>query len=325
MSLHPGARHSRVVLALLAVLGMVVALAMTQATASAGPLPKPTSMTITAATDPSIAGALSGAPSQALPDVLAGPGTPFTLTVSLWAGTAPAAFPNDQVVAFSATGLGFLSQQQGTITAGASTTTFTSSYSQGAISVVVTAAVGKGKTALTASTQSFRVEDVLTLLAGDTPSLKNGTAGADGAGCSVVDPAHPMCGVISLPRGATGTVGLSLGQCPAGQACPKGALVTQLIANLTNANGAIYSRSAPAVMTIICDKSVCGKKGVTDVTALWSQSATGDLLPAPACPAKRTIGANQAYCTDYVSSTKDNAGDVHLVVLFLNDVRGATK
>lgn len=331
MSLHRHPRHHRLSLVLLAVLGMLGALALTQAPASAagGSLPKPVAMTIAASSSDSVTSALEGAPAGAIPDVFAGPGMPFVLTVSLWAdqaATIPAAFPKAQTVSFTATGSGVLGTQQGVIQANTSTTTFSQSYSAGAASVVVTAQIGQRRSALRAWTQSFRIEDAATLLNGQSAALKNGTAGVDGAGCAVVDAAHPMCGIVNLPLGATGTVGLSLGACPPDQSCASGGLVSQLIANLTDGHGnSLYTRTSPASMTIFCDKSICGQRGVTKFTALWSQSATGDLQPAPACPAKGVIGADQTSCTDYVSSTRDNAGDLHLVVLFLTDVRGSIK
>lgn len=324
MKLHqPRGRRSRVQLVLLSVLGILGALALTQAPATADALPKPTSITITAATDPILVQSLAGAPTGALPDVLTSPDHPFQLTVSLWAGGVPAAYPNDQVVTFTAPGPGVLSPSSATIPAGSSSATFPASYSQGTAAVQITGAIGKGKSALSAATQTFRVENVLQILGGGDPSLKDGTAGADGSGCTVVDKAHPMCGLVQLSAGATGGVGLSLGACPVGQPCSSGALVTQLIANLSDSsNTALYSRTSPATMTIICDKSICGQAGVTKFTALWAQLATDDLRPAPACPSKGIIGPDQTYCTDYVSSTRDNAGDLHLVVLFLQDVRG---
>lgn len=332
MKLHqPRGRRSRVQLVLLSVLGILGALALTQAPATANTLPKPTSITVAASTDPALALSLAGAPDAAKPDVFAGPGTPVLLTVSLWADGAPAAYPNDQLVSFSAPGPGVLTllSANATFPAGETTATFKVSYSEGTPALQVTAAIGKGKSALTAATQTFRVENVLQILDGQNQDLLNGTAGADGNGCAVVDKDHPVCGVVSLPAGATGSVGLSLGACPVGETCSGNALVTQLIGNLNSTqldqNGQpipLYSSTAPATMTIICDKSICGQGGVTKFTALWSQSATGALQESPACPAKGTIDQNQTYCTDYVSSTRDNAGDLHLVVLFLQDVRG---
>ena len=87
----------------------------------------------------------------------------------------------------------------------------------------------------------------------------------------------------------------------------------------------LYTRTSPAKMTIVCDKSVCGQGGVSKFRALWSQAATGTLATTPVCPAKGVIGSDQEFCTDTAASTRDNAGDLHLVVLFLNDVRGTIK
>jgi hypothetical protein len=48
-------------------------------------------------------------------------------------------------------------------------------------------------------------------------------------------------------------------------------------------------------------------------------------VTTPTCPAQGVIGADQEFCTDTVSSRRDNAGDLRLVVLFLEDVRGTIK
>jgi hypothetical protein len=99
--------------------------------------------------------------------------------------------------------------------------------------------------------------------------------------------------------------------------------VTQFLGDLTSSAGAsLYTRQSPASMTIICDKTLCGGAGVTTFRALWSTTAAGALTTAPPCPAKGVIGAHQDFCTDLVSSSRLNAGDLRLVVLFLTDVRG---
>ncbi len=320
-------RQTRGALALLAALVVsLLAILAPQVTASpahAAKVPAPTAVTAAAHTDTHIASALAGVPARALPEVLAAAGTPFQVEVSLWNGRKPAAYSTDTVVTLTAPGPGTLSVQQATIPAGATGTTITTSYSAATAAVQVTVRVPSASSALSATTSSFPIDVTLSLIDGQAATLQDGTAGADSAGCTEVDAAHPMCGIVTLPRGATGNVALSLGMCPTGQSCLTGASVTQLIANLTGADGDLYTRTAPARMTIICDKSICGQQGVPHVTALWSQSATGPLQPAPACPAKGIIGADQDFCTDWVSSTRDRAGDLHLVVLFLQDVRGA--
>jgi hypothetical protein len=305
-------------LSLLALLAPQTAAAPAYATK----LPAPTAITVVAHTDPGLGAALAGVPAQALPVVLAAVGTPFQIDVSLWNGRLPAAYTADTVVALTAPGPGQLGVRQATIPAGATSVTITTSYSAATADLTVTAGIPAAKRTLAGVTASFPIDLSLSLLDGQAAALRDGSAGADAAGCTTVDPAHPMCGTVALPRGAAGNVALSLGVCPTAQSCRAGGLVTQLIANMTGADGALYTRTAPARMTIVCDKSLCGQGGVPHYTALWSQSATGPLAPAPRCPAKGVIGDDQDFCTDTVASTRDRAGDLHLVVLFLDDVRG---
>jgi hypothetical protein len=313
-------RVRRLVTVTAVALGALLAPLALTGPASATPPAGPTSITAVAQTDPTLAGQLSGVPAGSLPSVLAAVGTPFQVTVSMWTGTAPATSTSATTVTLAAPGPGTLSVTTATIPAGQSSVTVSDSYSAASASIAVTATVTVKKTKLTASTVSFPVDLNLAVLGGQSPSLLNGTAGADGNGCTTVDPAHPMCGIVSLPNGATGNVALSLGVCPAGGQCRSGALVTQFIANMSG-----YTNTAPARMTIVCDKSLCGNGGVNKFTAMWSTTASGALAAVPACPSKGVIGASQQYCTDYVSSTRDNAGDLRLVVLFLKDVRGSVK
>lgn len=315
-------RPGRLVRPLIAVAALVAALIGPPLAANAAPPvkpPVPTSVTVEAMTDPAVAAQLAGVPPQALPQVLAAIGTPFQLRLSLWNGSAPASFTTSTPVTLAATGgTGALGTTTATIPAGATTITIPGeTYSAATAALSITATVGAKKAALTATAPPFPVELKLSVLAGS--SLKNGPVGADGAACTTVDAAHPMCGILSLPNGAAGNVAVSLGLCPTGQPCAKGGLVTQFIADM----GGLYTRSAPAQMTIVCDKTLCGKGGVNKFTAVWSQTAAGALTTVPACPSKGTIGAAQSFCADYVSSTRDNAGDLLLVVLFLDDVRGS--
>ncbi|WP_162252796.1 hypothetical protein [Knoellia sp. Soil729] len=319
-------RRSRLALVLAATFGLVVALAQgVVGPASASSLPAPTSMVVKAYSDPAVIGAsLAGAPADAIPTVLAGKGDAFLVSVTLRAGTLDAAFPNDQDVTLTASGPGALPSATRTIPGGATTTVFTVSYSAEATGVKVQASAGKGNKAVSGTSNAFDVNRVLSFVPGASEKLRDGTAGADGAGCAVVDRDHPMCGIVVLPKGASSDVALSLGLCPAGESCVKGALVTQMIANLTDATGTrIYDRSNPARMEIICDKSLCGKAGVPSFTALWSRSAVGALVAVPPCASKGVIDSTLEYCTDYRASQRDGAGDVHLVVWFLDDVRGS--
>lgn len=314
------AARRRVVAVAVGVLALVAPLAMA-VPAAAAPAAKPTAVSVIARTDPGIASQLSSVPAASMPGVLAAIDTPFEIEVSLWSGTIPAGYPTATDVILTAPGPGGLAVTRATIPAGASSATISTSYSAVSAALRVSVQTVNKKSVLTAVTASFPVDLALNLLDGQSAALKQGVAGADGTGCATVDAAHPMCGVLALPRGATGTVALSLGACPAGDTCRPGALVTQFLADMTD----LYTRTAPARMTIVCDKSVCGQGGVSQFRALWSQTATGALATTPACPAKGVIGPDQEFCTDTTASTRDNAGDLHLVVLFLNDVRGTIK
>ena len=86
----------------------------------------------------------------------------------------------------------------------------------------------------------------------------------------------------------------------------------------------LYSKTAPATLVLRCDKSQVRGKGVSTYTAKvspWrSSGALADSLP-PA-PSKGVLGDGVDFCTDYVSSHRDNAGDLLLEVLFDKDMRG---
>ena len=318
--------RSLIALAVLSLLALTAPQAGLSAAYAAPAPPKPTSITVTAQTDPTLVADLAGTPGQAMPDVLTAVGQSFQITVSLWAGLQPASYPTPTTVTLSPSGPGTLALVGGgsaVIPKNQTTATVDVTYSAPSSALTITGTVGSGNKQLVGQTASFPVELTLNVLGGSDASLTNGTAGADGSGCTTVDAQHPMCGIVTLPNGATGNVALSLGLCPSSTACATGGLVTQLIANLNGTDGAgLYTRTSPAQMTIVCDKSICGQGGVPSYLAQWSQSATGALTTAPACPAKGVIGADQQFCTDTVSSTRDNAGDLRLVVLFLDDVRG---
>ncbi|MDQ0615393.1 hypothetical protein QF046_003034 [Microbacterium sp. W4I4] len=325
-------RRLRITRSLIAVAALALSALVAPQMASADPPPPlPTAATVTVTTDPAIAASLGTLPSGSLPAVLAAVGTPFDVGVSLTdAGGMPAVYEYPATVTLTATGPGVLQTTTATLPAGASSLHISTSYSQATAALTVTASITATPPehttvppTVSGVAAAFPVDLSLTLIDGQSPALKNGTAGADAAGCAVVDAAHPMCGVVTLPRGATGGTALSLGACPTGATCTARSLVTQFLGDLTGPDGAdLYTRTAPASMSIYCDKTLCGKGGVASYRAQWSESATGALTIAPLCPAKGIIGADQTFCTDVVSSSRLNAGDLRLVVLFLHDVRG---
>ncbi|MFC4139479.1 MULTISPECIES: hypothetical protein [unclassified Microbacterium] len=311
--------HRRALRSFIAVVALALAALVAPAVASADDdpptvVPVPTAMTAVASSVPELVDGLGTLPIGAAPPVLTSVDTSFLVTVALTDIGMPASFTADTPVTFAANGGGsFILHGDPMILAGHDTATFELTYSEPTTALTVTVAAG----GLIASTGSFPVELTLAVLSHDAASLLNGTAGSDGAACATVDAQHPMCALISLPAGAGSDVAVSLGTC-ADAACGSHSLVTQVLADLDG----LYTRDAPAKMTIICDKSLCGSGGVAHFRALWSTTAAGDLVIAPACPAKGVIGAVQDFCTDQRASTRDRAGDLRLVVLFLTDVRG---
>ena len=80
-----------------------------------------------------------------------------------------------------------------------------------------------------------------------------------------------MCGYLSLPNGANGTVLLSVGSCAGivfcfarrGSAGPG-----HRVGVLKDAGGApLYTKEAPATFVIGCDKSLCSNGGVPSSTS----------------------------------------------------------
>jgi len=326
MSDHHQSRRirTRLVLAVLSALALVGALFAAPSPATADAPPLPTSMTVTASNGPNLPTDLGGT----VPGVLTAVNQEFEITVALWDGSSSAAYPADagpiQVTLTANDASGQLAATALTIPAGASSATISESYSAVSASLQVTGTID-GVDPLSGRTDPFVVNKTLRTFSGNDPSLRNGTASADGQACVSVTPANPVCALVTLPNGTSGEVAMTSGPCPTGVVC-KGAeddVLTQFIGSLTAANGApLYDRSNPARMTIICDASLCGDNGVPSYLALWSDSATGDMVRTKACPAKGVIGADQDYCTDSRASNRGRGGDLELVVLFDKDVRG---
>lgn len=94
----------------------------------------------------------------------------------------------------------------------------------------------------------------------------------------------------------------------------------------------------PATLVMKCDKDACGlgaiKSKTLDVTISPGSLQPGDLravtYEAPACPEKGIVDytttqsfgpTNLPFCVDYVQSTRSNAGDTHLYLLFVEDAK----
>lgn len=284
--------------------------------AGAGTLPQPT-LIASSVSSPVVAPC--GPPACAVPAVLVQQGAPFSLTVMLSAAGAPAAYNKATKLTLTAPGPGVLSPASVTVPGGVSSYTFTNiSYSTFANSVTVTAAQGKRSGVVSTPSNAF---DVLQTL--KTDGANPHTAFQDGSGpnnCASVDATNPVCGEVVLPNGSNSGVLLSTGSCT-GLGCDLRGTVTQVISDLTSQP--LYSPTAPATLIINCYRTICGQGGVNKYVAQASLSANGPLSAVPPCPAKGTLGAGQDFCTDYVQSSRTNADELSLYVLFDRDFRGS--
>jgi hypothetical protein len=279
----------------------------------------PPSLVVTASTDNT---ALTGAPTGAIPGVLAAKGsTSITITVSLSDGTELSRGLVLDLAPVRQDGkkpAGSFSPSSYTVPVKGVSTVFTVTYSAAEDGIALKATVRKanstsptpGQTAFFDVLESLRV----------TPKNQVPTDGFGADTCNTSSNVS-VCGVVYLARGITSAAAaLSSGVC-SDTGCSGGKEV-QFIAGLSDANGDLYSRSNPAILSLQCDKSRCGGMGVSSYTAYASLSATGALTAVPACESKGVIQAGADFCTDYVSSHRDNAGDVILQVLFFRDMRG---
>jgi hypothetical protein len=163
------------------------------------------------------------------------------------------------------------------------------------------------------------------------PQIRGGAPAESTAVCHVTE-SDPICVELILPAGTgPGPAILALGTCTnyfGVGTCAAGVLIRYL-PNLKDADGNdIYTKSFPWTMIVHCDKSggACPGKGVKSYNVLIDGNDDGVFLTPPAClsanhdiidpsltvtlPDGSTKPAE--YCTDYVSSHRDNAGDIQL-------------
>jgi len=279
------------------------------------------SLLVSVSTDNS---ALAGAPGEAIPTVLAAKGaTDIQVTITVSDGTEltkGTVINLTSVRQDTATPLGSFIPGSFSVPSKGSTFTFPVRYSAAEDGIALRAALKKTTSTSPLPGQStfFDVLDSLKFTEKGNPSLVTGF----GAETCNTKSTVSVCGVVVLPNGiGSPAAALSSGVC-SDVLCTGGKEV-QFIAGLTDASGAdLYSRTNPATLILQCDKSKCGGKGVSSYTAKVALSATGALSVSPPCATKGVIQQGEDFCTDYVSSHRDNAGDVLLVVLFLRDMKG---
>jgi hypothetical protein len=180
------------------------------------------------------------------------------------------------------------------------------------VTVSASATTGNKKSTNPVASDPFDVLVTFASTPQNTPLSQIGGTSST-AGC-LATPSDPVCADLLLPSGSDTSILMSLGVCGGLGKC-LGA-DTQALVGLSQ-----YTKSSPATMIVKCDKTLCGGGGINKQKLAVESSTGGGFAEAPACPAKNTIALDQWACVDYVQSTRDNAGDTFLYLLFTNDVR----
>lgn len=143
-------------------------------------------------------------------------------------------------------------------------------------------------------------------------STLTGFGGGGGAGvpCNPTI-ADPQCGDLLLPEsnGVLSDQLLSQGSCD-GLCNPKGSFLQVLVA----VDPAVYNKQNPIEVVAKCDKSVCAGKGIKSYNVFVQLTPGSSPVLSPPCVSKGVVADFQDFCTDYVQSTRDGAGDLLLYV-----------
>ncbi|MGN6574266.1 MAG: hypothetical protein ACTHKG_01130 [Nocardioides sp.] len=142
-----------------------------------------------------------------------------------------------------------------------------------------------------------------------------GGAGGTDTECNAT-PEFPVCADLIPPAGGSFGDGglLSRGVCVAEDTCFDS--YVQALASIAGAD-----RTNPATLIMKCDKTLCGGGAIKSKRLSVTLTPTSGTEEAPDCPAKNTVGTDQTFCVDYVQSTRDNAGDTFLYLLFVQDLK----
>lgn len=139
------------------------------------------------------------------------------------------------------------------------------------------------------------------------------------AGCEATE-VDPACADLIAPGSGFGTATLlSLG------VCSTAAGGTGCVGNYVQAlAGFAADVNDPATLVMKCDKSVCGGGAIHKVDLDVQLLPGGPTVTAEPCASKGVATpetGSDPFCVDYVQSTRDNAGDTHLFLLFTVDAK----
>ena len=265
-----------------------------------------------------------GTPAPARPSVLTSVGRSVSVLVAFFdAYGNPASFNQNTDVVLTTSGVGgttvVRTVGKGVQSVDLSTANFATAANKVTVTVSVPGVRGK---AIIPPVTSPTVFDVLQFL---TPPVTAGSnyvqnVGRTGLGCPTVTAADPLCATVYLPLGAAGNVVLGTGACDGPNEtytnCDRtSSFVLELLGDLSP-----YGQTSPVTVVLTCDKEYCGRGPIQGNVPVFTQGGNAQLEPVTPCPAKGVAKAVGA-CVDYVQSTRDNAGDTHLYVLFTRDAR----
>jgi hypothetical protein len=171
------------------------------------------------------------------------------------------------------------------------------------------------------STPQFDLLNTITNVAIPTGGHQASPNGPDtpcqvGDGSTGSDP--QTCAELIAPNGVTGNAVFTTATCLTTNCVGTNSLL-QVLADVPHT--AANSRTPAATIIVTCDKTLCSNGGVTSFVLQASLAGGGALAPAPPCKKKGLLNSSTSACLDYVQSTKDNAGDVHLFLLIPFDSR----
>ena len=173
-------------------------------------------------------------------------------------------------------------------------------------------------TGVTAGTTKVDVVDKYVTTASGLTGI--GAGGAPDVPCTPSStPGNQTCGDLLMPDGVPAV--LTQGLCT--QACNFTAgSVLQWLSTVPG-----IDNGHPVTFIAKCDKSLCAGKGVSSYTVKVQTKITDDqgnpIAPVRSepCAAKGVVDQYKDFCTDYVQSKRDGAGDVLLYVLFAADAK----
>jgi len=159
---------------------------------------------------------------------------------------------------------------------------------------------------------TFSIDVLKMSLSAPANSQLTGFGGGGGVGVPCQPTAaDPQCGDVLLPEshGVLSDQVLSQGSC-AGLCNAEGSFLQVLVA----VDPAVYNKQNPIEVVAKCDKSLCWGGGISSYAVYVQLEPGGSPTLSPPCSSKGQVGEDQDFCTDYVQSRRDAAGDLLLYV-----------